>query len=209
MKKYLFMRPALQLISQGKLFSRVFAIILRVLAILIAIAGLVGFVSGWRLASKLPAVGILGLIVFQLLFVVAIYMVVHTLFIRASEIAQLPEAEFTIIPIVSIFLRLIGEVYACFVSVIAVAGGIFIWFAGRNAWYLLKDIAPFIPFSGLGGTSFIGGIIFMVSGVLIAFFTLVFFYLLSELIVVLVDIAKNTKITRQITEQYDKTKGNP
>lgn len=44
-----------------------------------------------------------------------------------------------------------------------------------------------------GGVSFTGGVIFIVSGLLLVFFELVFFYLLSEPTIVVVEIARNTK----------------
>jgi hypothetical protein len=201
---FLFMGPVLRLISQGQFFRRVFSIALRVLAVVIALGGLVGWLVAWRLVFELPPAGILGGIIFQLLFVVAIYMVAHTLLIRATNIAELPDAEFTVIPIASIFLKLIGEVYACFVVVIAVGGGILTWFAGGYAQLLLQGVMPFVP--SFGGETFVGGLLFMVGGALTAFFVLVSFYLLSELVVVMVDIASNTSVTRRIAEQYDKTK---
>jgi hypothetical protein len=201
------MKSALQLISQGKFFRRVFAIALKVLAGVIALAGLLGWIAAWKLVFELPAAGILGGIVFQVLFVVAIYMVVHTLLIRARDITNLPEAEFTVIPIASIFIKLTGEIYACFGIVIAVGGGILIWFAGGYAQTILstsREIIPFLPSSSEG--TFVDGLVFIAAGALIAFFVLVFFYLLSELVVVWVAIARNTEVTRRIAEQYDKTK---
>lgn len=203
-EKFLFMKRALQLISQGKLFRRAFAIALQVLAVVSGLVGVVAWILTWKPVGELPPTGILGGIIFQMLFVVAIYMVVHTLLVRAKDIAQLPESEFTVIPIVAIFLKLIGEVIACYGVFIAVAGGILIWFAGPGAGSVLEGVAPFLPRFDDG--SFVDGVLLMVVGVPGAFFTLVFFYLLSELEVVWVAIAKNTEVTRHIAEQYDKTK---
>jgi hypothetical protein len=203
MGTYLFMKPVLQAISSGRFFHRGFAGALRVVAVIVALAGLAGWVAGWKLISKLEATQIVGGVIFQLLFLVAVYMVVHTLLIRARDIADLGESDFTVIPIASILLKLIGEIYACFNVAIAVGGGIFIWFAGSDARYILRDVAPLAP--SFGGASFAGGVLFMVGGVLGAFVALVFFYLLSELVVAVVDIAKNVKVTRQIAERYDKS----
>jgi len=206
MEKYLFMKSALGLISQGGFFSRVVAIGLRVIAVVVALAGLVIFVMAWKMVFQLPAAGVLGGIIYQLLFVVAIYMVVHTLIIRANDIARLQPAEFIVIPIASIFLKLMGEIYACLAGVFAVGAGILTWFAGEDSFYMLRNILPFIPFLRFGGATFLGGLMVIVGGVLAAFFALMFFYLLSESIVVMVDLAKNTRITRQIAEQYDKAR---
>lgn len=206
-EKLLFMRWALQLISQGKLFRRVFAIALQVLAVVIGLAGVVVWIEVWKLVFELLATGILGGIIFQMLLAVTIYMVVHIFLVRAKDIAQLPESEFTVIPIVAIFLKLIGEVTACYAVFLAVAGGILLWFAGPSAGEILQVVAPFL--SNFDDGSFVSGGLLMAVGVPVAFFNLVFFYLLSELVVVWVAIAKNTEVTRHIAEQYDKTKVTP
>jgi hypothetical protein len=203
MEKYLFMKPVLQLISQGYFFRKAFAMFLRALAVVTVIAGLVAWVMVWKAISGQSASQILGVIIFQILFIVAVYMVVHALLIRAEDIAKLPEADYTVIPIVSISLKLCGEVYACFMAGISLAGGILIWFIGGNAFYFMRRATVFMPGYGYG-SDFLGGLIFIVGGWLIAFFVLAVFYFLAEIVVVMADIAKNTKTTRQLAEKQSK-----
>jgi hypothetical protein len=125
------------------------------------------------------------------------------MFIRAGDISALPDADYTVIPIVSISLKLCGEIYACFSAVVAIAGGILIWFVGGNAFYFIQKSGIFM--SGFGyGSDFLGGLAFIVGGWLVAFLVLVIFYFLAEIVVVMADIAKNTKITREVAEQYIK-----
>jgi hypothetical protein len=205
LEKYFFMTAVLQLISQGSFFRKAFAVVLRVLAAVVILAGFLGWISVWRVVSRASFEEVVGVVIFQLLFVVAIYMVAHTIFIRATDIAELPDADFTVIPIVSISLKLFGEVYACFAAIVSVAGGILMWFIGSSASYLLRGSAHLFPNLG-GGVGFLGGLLFIAGGLLAAFFALVFFYFLSEAVVVLVDIAKNIKITRQIAEQQGRGK---
>jgi len=203
MEKYLFMKPVLQLISQGDFFRKAFAMFLRALAVVTVIAGLVVWVMVWKSLSGATVLLVLGIIIFQILFVIAIYMVVHALLIRADDITKLPNADYTVIPIVSVALKLCGEVYACFMAVISLAGGILIWFIGGNAFYFIRRSTVFMPGYG-SGSDFLGGLIFIVGGWLIAFLVLVIFYFLAETVVVMADIAKNTKITRQIAEKQSK-----
>lgn len=202
MEKYLFMKSFLQLLSQGNFFRKAYAIVLRVLAVLVVIAALVGWIQVWKLVSGAATDAILGIIIFQFLFVIAIYMVVHAILIRAGDIAGLPESDFTVIPIVSISLKLIGEIYACFVAAVSVGGGIAMWLKS-DAFFMIRGSAPFIPIFG-GGEGFFGGLLFIAGGLFAAFIALVFFYFLAEAVVVMVDIAKNTKITRQVAEKYNK-----
>jgi hypothetical protein len=68
---------------------------------------------------------------------------------------------------------------------------------------MIKGSAPFFPSYG-SGEGFWGGLVFIAGGLLSAFVGLVFFYFLAEAVIVLVDIARNIKMTREIAEQYKK-----
>jgi hypothetical protein len=203
MEKYFFMKPVLELISQGDFFRKTFAMFLRVLAVVTVVAGLVAWVMIWKAVSGQSAAQTLGIIIFQILFIIALYMVVHAILIRAGEITELPDTDYTVIPIVSVSLKLCGEVYACFMAAVSLAGGILIWFIGGNAFYFIRRTTVFMPGYGYG-SDFLGGLIFIVGGWLIAFLVLVVFYFLAETLVVMTDIAKNTKITRRLAEKNSK-----
>lgn len=204
MEKYLFMKPVLEWLSHGKLLNKAFAMALRVLAVAIGFAALVGWIVAWKTVFGLGPLAMIGGIIFQVLYIVAVYIVVHTLLIRAGNIGVLPETEYTVVPIVSICLRLIGEIYAGFVTVMAVAGGIFTWFAQSSITEVFRSMTPFVPH--FGDESLLGGLSFLVGGLLSSFGMLVLMYFLSESVVVMVDLARNMKVTRQIAEQYSKNK---
>jgi hypothetical protein len=208
MDSYFFMESVLQLIAQGRFFRKAFAVVLQALAVVVSIAGLVLWMSIWRFATRANFAALSGIVIFQLLFVIALYMVAHTLFIRARDIAGLPEAEFYVIPIAAIVLKLLGEIYACFVAVMSIAGGILIWLMGGYAFSVVKKAAPLVPHLG-DGEGFMGGLLFMGGGLFAAFVVLVLCYFLAEAVLLMADIAKNAKITRQIAEQYDKDTKNP
>ncbi len=192
MEKYFFMKPVLQFISEGKFFRKSVAIALRVLAIAIAFASLVGWIVKWKFVFSLPVNGIIGGIIFQMLMIVAVYMVVHVMLIRAHNIERLPEAEYMVIPIVSVCLKLIGEMYASFLAVTAVAGGLYIWMTGRNAGEdLLGITATLAP--AFHDLTFLGGVKYILTGATTGFVTLLFTYFLSEAVIVMVDIARNTR----------------
>lgn len=192
MEKYLFIKPLLQIISEGKFFRKTVAVALRVLAITVAFAGLVGWIVKWQFVFSLPVTGIIGGIIFQLLMVVAAYMVIHIILIRAGNIERLPESEYMVIPIVALCIKLLGEIYASFLGITAVAGGLYIWMTGRNSGKdLLGVLAPLVP--AAGDLSFIGGVKFILSGATMVFITLLVSYFLSEVVIVMVDIARNTR----------------
>jgi hypothetical protein len=192
MEKYFFMGAVLEKISQGQFFRKAYAVTLQILAAIIAIAALVAWITVWKSISEFSAEAIVGIIIFQLLFVIAVYMVIHIILIRAGNINALPDSDYTVIPIVSITLKLIGEIYASFITVISVAGGILSWFIGAGAFYMVKRPSLLIPSYG-SGEGFWGGLVFMAGGLFSSIVGLVLFYFLAESVVVLVDIAKNIK----------------
>lgn len=192
MGKYFFMKTVLQSVSEGKFLRKAVAITLRTLAMVIAFASLVGWIFKWKVVFDLPVTGIIGGIIFQLLMIVAVYMVVHVMLIRSNNILLLPEAEYMVIPIVALCLKLIGEIYASFLAVTAVAGGLYIWLTGRNAVSdLLGAIARFVPFGG--DLSFLGGVKFILTGATMAFVSLLISYFLSETVILMVDLAHSAR----------------
>ena len=254
MLKYFFMPRVLKFIGEGTLFSRIFASALRVFAVLLSIGALVGWIQLWKLvfvdswlfigswsmsirenielwmfAFDRRGAAILGGVLFQAFFLVGLYMVVHTLWIRAADIQAIGKSEFTIIPIVSIFLRMLGEIYACISVAVGIGGGVLQLFAGDSG--LASRATSSIPglgwqqslLSGLGWqqsllsglfggyttSSFISALLLMVGGAIGALFWLVWLYLASEFIVVLVDIARNTRALRETVERHAQSGQNP
>ncbi len=191
MKDYLFIPHLLNLIARPRFFNRAVAISVRAAAAVIVLVGLVPFFQASKIIFNLPASGILGGILFQLFYIVAIYSVVHAFIIRADDIENLPGSEFNTITLMSVLLQLIGEAYAAFVSLIAVGGGIFIWFTAKGIDKLLSPVPKFLP--NFGDASFMGGIQFMIGGIFVAIVVLVLFYFLSELMILLVRVAKNSR----------------
>lgn len=195
MERFLFMGKALEIIATGVFFKKAYGMILRVLAVVTGIAGLVGWISAWRnmflLSGYTNPVGvILGGVFVQLLMVVFFYAVIHCLWLRAKTIEALPETGYAIIPIISVTLKLSGELLACVQLFLGIAGGLFLWFAGLDISQILGG--SYFPL-GMGTTGFLGGLLSILFGIAAAFGSLIFFYFLSELTIVLVDIAESLK----------------
>lgn len=178
MENYFFMRAVLNWLAEPRQFNRMLAITLRVLAALIVPFSLVTFFKAGKVIFDLPASGILGGIVFQMFFVLAIYAVVHGLFIRARNIDALPGGEYNMFPLAAILIRAAGEAIAAFISLVAVGGGIYVWFTGKGVGTILNPPPKFLPL--FGDTTFMGGIEFMVGGVMSAILVIVVTYLAAE-----------------------------
>jgi len=191
MENYFFMRTVINWLAEPLRFNRMLAITMRVLASLIVPFSLVTFFKAGKVIFDLPASGILGGIVFQMFFVVAIYAVVHGLFIRARNIDALPGGDYNMFPLAAILVRAAGEAIAAFISLVAVGGGIYVWFTGKALVSILNPPPNFFPL--FGDTTFMGGIEFMVGGVLSAILVVVVSYLVAEGLQLLAEAAVRMK----------------
>lgn len=187
MENYYFMRVALRWLAEPRHFNRLIAITLRVVAVLVVPFSLVSFFKAGKVIFDLPASGILGGILFQLFFMLAIYGVVHGFFIRARDIDSLPGADYNMFPLAALVIKSIGETFAAFVALLAIGGGIFVWFTGKGVNAILTPLPGFLPV--FGDTTFMGGIQFMVGGVLSAIVALGVAYLAAEALRMVGDVA--------------------
>ena len=178
MKSYYFMKSALDWLAKPAHFNRMMAVTLRVVGVLAVPFSLVHFFKAGKVIFGLPASEMLGGIFFQVFFIAAIYCVVHGLYIRARDIDVLPVATQNIFTLGAIVVRAIGETIAAFVALVSVGGGIFVWFTGKGVKTILDPLPSVLP--AFGGTNFLGGIEFMVGGVLSAIALLGLSYLLAE-----------------------------
>lgn len=182
MEKYLFMRPLLDLLGQARFFTRAVAIVLRVIAALIVLFSLTTFFEAGKIIFELPNSGILGGVLFEVFFVLAVYAVVHVLLIRARDVDALALGEFYALRIGAILAKLLGEAYAAFVGLVAMGGGIFVWFTNLGIGKVLNPLTRALFPGTQDDPSFTGGIEFMLSGILAAGAVLVLAYALSETI---------------------------
>lgn len=203
MEKYFFMRNVLNWLAVPRQFNRALAITLRVLAALIVPFSLVTFFKAGKVIFDLPASGILGGIVFQAFFVLAIYAVVHGLFIRARNIDALPGGEYNLFPLAAILVRAAGEAIAAFISLVAVGGGIYVWFTGKGIGSILNPPPKFLPM--FGDTTFMGGIEFMIGGVLSAILVVTVAYLVAEGMQLLAEAAGRMQESRHAASKTSET----
>ena len=178
MNRYFFMRPLLKQLESAGFVHRLVSITLRAAAALIILFSLVAFFKVGKVIFELPPSGILGGIFFQACFVLAIYSVVHAIIIRARDIDNLDKEVHSIFPVLTLLTKLTGEVMAFFIALVAIGGGVYVWFTGKSVATIMNPMPIFLP--TFGDATFMGGIEFMVGGVLIAIVSLIVMYTLSE-----------------------------
>lgn len=199
MSKVFFMRPLLELLAQGRFFCRGVAIILRVSAAMLVLFSLTTFFQAGKTTFELPAHGIPGGALFEVFFVVAVYAAVHVLLIRAKEIENLPGGEFFALPLGSILVRLLGEAYAAFVGLVAVGGGVFVWFTNQSIGKILNPVVRALFPAMRDDPSFMGGIEFMIGGVLTGLAALIAAYVVAEILLVLARLSSREPAGRHLS----------
>ncbi len=189
MERFLLLKPVLTLISQGKFFTKVFTWLLRLIACLILIGLLFGSYRLWYPLSFGFDVKIFFSNLFlQILFAAFVYIVINIIWYRSVDIDTLPQsADYVVIPVCVIFLKMIGEIMAVFYVLGGLAACIAIWIAGA-----VPMAIPGIA-SIAGGGGFAGGLTAIILGPILGFLLLGLFYFIAEQISVFVDIARNTR----------------
>jgi hypothetical protein len=187
-----FYTPVLDALSQGRVIRTAVMRALQVLAVLTVLGGLFALVEILRASFRLPARGTVGGLVLAALFAGAVLAVVQVLLYRARSVDSLGDSPFTVIPVMSVLFRALGEVYATLGVAVAAGGCLFIWLSGMSP---LSVIGAFGGPFALGPTdgTFIGGLWFLVAGGLGAFVILLVSYFVAEATVVFVDIAQSLR----------------
>lgn len=180
MEKYFFMRPFLDLLGQNWFFCRAVSVLIKVSAALIVLFSFATFFQAGKLTFELQPNRILGGVLFEIFFVVAIYAVVHVLLIRARDIDQLAETKYYVLSMVTVLVKMAGEAYAGFVSLIALGGGLFVWFTASKLERVLNPVVHSLFPAVHDDPSFMGGIQFMLVGFVTAAVVLIVCYVVSE-----------------------------
>lgn len=190
-QRYFFMGPLLERLAQPAFFCRVVAITLRVTAALLALLSLTIFFKVGKLTFELPTNRVLGGFLFEAFFALAVYSTVHVFAIRARDIEAVKPTDTYAISVLVLLLRLGGEAYCAFVTLMAVGGGLFVWFTNQGLADVLGALVRAL-FPGLGDDpSFMGGIELVASGVLIGIAVLVVAYAASQALALLTRPARN------------------
>jgi len=188
-------RAVLGALAQGKFIRNTIAIVMQVAAVVALLAGLLAVIQILKLAFQIPsATATIGGLLVAVLLAAAVFAVAQIYLYRAQSVRDLEESPFTIIPILSILFRTTGESYAVLAVAFGIGGCVFTWLSGMSPRMLLAGMGDFLPpmLAG-GGQSFVDGLVFLVFMVVAAFGSLVVFYALAELVIVLVDIAINVR----------------
>lgn len=184
--RYFFMAPLLERLAQPAFLARLVAIILRIAAALIALLSLTIFFKVGKLTFELPTNRVLGGILFEVLFVMAIYATVHVLIIRARDIEMLKSSDTYAISITALLVKMAGEAYCGFMLFMSLGGGLFVWFTNQHLGNILGPVVRALFPGANDDPTFMGGIQLMATGVLISVGALVFAYAAAQMLSLIV-----------------------
>ncbi|WP_026852170.1 hypothetical protein [Geothrix fermentans] len=191
MPKFLIVPALLRLISEGSFFKQVFAWLLRLWTAATVVAGIWISIELWR-GGGTSSQAIFGQLVFQVALALAVYLAAHLSWVRAQDVAAMPQiAGEVIIPLSRLLLRLGGELYASLMAVVGTGGALMIWISAGEARPDLGELRAFLP--GVGGDAFPAGLALLLTGLACAALGLLAGYLASELLGLLCAIESNTR----------------
>ncbi len=208
MANIFFIKPFLTALQEGKSVRFGIFILLWIIAVAVIVGGAVQWIDFWNQVSGEDAAGVFGVILYQIIYVVLIYLVFQILVIRASDVlnAEAFESEFTVIPIMSVLARAFGEIAAVSFTMQGVGLLIFLWFAGATPMGPGSEFFQgLILFTGLVvGTGFKGGILALVYGIIFGFISIVLAYFTAEVIILGLKWYLDIKVVRRVAEGYEK-----
>lgn len=184
--------PALlRLISEGRLFKQVFAWLLRFWAASAVVAGVWTSIELWRTGSSSTG-AVFGQLAFQLALVLAAYLVAHLSWLRALDVAAMPQTGGEVIlPLARLLLRLGGELCASLMVVLGGGGALMVWISAGEARIDLPELRLLLP--AFGGEPFPAGLNLLLTGLGCGALGLLGGYLASELLGLLCAIESNTR----------------
>lgn len=190
-----FFYPILEALSEGRIIRKSVALMLRLLGVLVLIGGLVPGVLalGMAFQDEVPFSLVLGSLLMAVFLLAGAVCVAQILFYRARSVEQVPDGPYTVVPILALLLRMIGETWAVGLLAAGLGGCFAMWIAGAGAMSFLRHSLPFdgaIPLA----SGYLGGALYFLGMSFAAFAVLLVHYFLAEITGVLVDMAMNLRV---------------
>jgi hypothetical protein len=173
------LHPVLEALDDGRIIRRGVAMAQQVIAVVAVLAGALGMITVLKFALS-PGTSVentVGGMVYAAIWAAMTMAVFQVFRYRAAHVAQLGDSPFTVMPIVSILCRCLGEVHATVLVGFGVGAFVLALFASDAASFLMGqlNVLPGMP-SRAFGAGLLGGLIALVLFAILAFGSLVLFY---------------------------------
>lgn len=193
--------PFLKTLNNGTIIRIILSFFIKLVGfgIIILIVGLSIYTLAMAIESHIPIFSFLILLFSIIIILIFSILALQVQLYHSEEIKNLPKSPFFITPIISIFFRMTGEIYA----LLTISSGIIMFFvtlfsaSGAIGYLPFSQLFPhyfFGIFNEFGTGTFIASFGILIGTFFSALFILMGSYLISELLVVITDIAVNTRL---------------
>lgn len=197
MKHIGFLNKLKKSLDNGGFFIMLFSISLKVLAILVGLGYLFVIFSTITTLKYLKIKGIFGFVFSELILLIGVVLIIFMMWYRANDIEESRKSEVTILHIVSILFKLMGEVGFIAINFIGITGAISTWIAAKVFGNVIDNLIKMIPFMGivkyLMGSGAIFSFILIISSIIYSILFIAFFYFWSNVIDGFKTLVENTK----------------
>jgi len=189
MEKILFFKAMIEKFTDGDFLKKLFSWLAKAIAIAALVYGLYRFVDQWsEIGEGMEAV--LSRIVYQALWLLLVYIVMHIWWMKGVKLSGLKDTDYVLIPTAVQYTRGFGEMVASYSIIMSVAQA-FIALLLNFTNNSLAEIPLVIHIST--ESSFLWSIILVANGVLVGIVLLGVYYLVAEILLVWLEIARNTR----------------
>jgi len=189
MEKILFFKAMIEKFTDGDFLKKLFSWLAKAIAIAALVYGLYRFVDQWAgMGEGMEAV--LSRIVYQALWLLLVYIVMHIWWMKGIKLSGLKDTDYILIPTAVQYTRGFGETVASYSIILSVAHA-FLALLTNSTYNMVPEIPMVIQIST--ESSFLWSIILVANGVLVGIVMLGVYYLVAEILLVWLEIARNTR----------------
>jgi zinc-ribbon domain len=186
--------PILRALGDARTIRKIMTLILQAFAIaslLIGVYFVVQFIRGMSQGGATTESTIAGILAILLLSAMCLAMA-QIFWLRAGNVQNVPEGPYLLIPLASLFIRAMGEVYAAVYATMGLLGCLFLWITKANPW---EAAAPgFLPVM-TDQNAFLAGLLFLVRCSLGSGLALLIGYFIAEVVLAALDIVVHVRMT--------------
>lgn len=189
MEKLLFFKGMIEKYTEGGFLRKLFSWLAKAIGIVALIYGIYKFVDQWSGMGE-GAEAILSRVIYQILWLLLVYLVMHFWWMKGAILAKQKDTDYILIPTAVHYVRAVGETIAAYSIIISVAYT-FMILMQNSTYFTVPDIMMLIQINT--ESAFLWAMTVLVNGIVVGILTLGAYYLAAEILLVLLEIARNTR----------------
>ena len=139
--QYTNVRYFLDALNSGGIIRQTFGRFVQAYSIIIGILFLNFWLEAFSNLEYLDFFQGIALIIWQLSSPIAVFLCLKAVYLRGSDIIKLPDSEYTISPIIALFITLHGEIAFIFLGVMSIPAMVLVWLSRWHYPYGIRGAA--------------------------------------------------------------------